>query len=124
MQTKQIPGSEWTAFLDRFSRQHEGSLVNLEILDPEIGAQVEEIGLPLKGLTAEWDEVQGNTITIMAGNDRDHHVTHSIRHPTEVSVEQTDEGVDAAVAIKSADGMTALLSFHAAVAETAEAMSA
>ena len=51
MKTTQIPRSEWPAFLDRFNRQHEGWLVKLEIFDPEIGAQVEETGLPLSGLT-------------------------------------------------------------------------
>ena len=115
MQTKQIPKSEWPAFLDRFSRQYEGWLVKLEILNPEFGAQVEETGLALEGLTDEWDEVAGNTITIMAGNKPDAHVTHYINHPTELSLERTDEGADAALAIKSADGTTALLSFRAVV---------
>jgi hypothetical protein len=123
MQTKQIPKSEWPAFLDQFSRQHEGWLVKLEIFNPEFGAQVEETGLALEGLTDEWDEVAGNTIMIMAGNEPDDHITHSISHPTEVSLEQTDEGADAALSIKSADGTTALLSFRAAVLpETVDAV--
>lgn len=120
MQTKQIPKSEWAAFLNRFSRQHEGWLVKLEIFNPEFGAQVEEIGLVLEGLTGE---AEGNTIMIMAGNTPEDHVTHSISNPTEVSVEQTDQGADAALSIKSADGTTALLSFRAAVLpETVDAM--
>lgn len=123
MQTRQIPRSEWPAFLDTFSRQHEGWLVKLEIMNPEIGAQVEETGLVLEGLTDEWDEVAGNTIMIMAGNTPDDHVTHSINKPTEVSLEQTDEGADAALSIKSADGTTALLSFRSAVLpETVDAV--
>lgn len=115
MQTKQISKTEWPSFLDRFSRQYGGWLVNLEIFNPQIGAQVEETGLALEGLTDEWDEVKGNTITIMTGNTPDSHITHSINNPTEVSLEQTDEGADAALSIKSADGTTALLSFRAAV---------
>lgn len=115
MQTRQIPKSEWPAFLDRFSRQYEGWLVNLEIFNPEFGAQVAETGLALEGLTDEWDEAEGITIVIMAGNEPDDHITHSISDPTEVSLEQTDEGADAALSIKSADGTTALLSFRAAV---------
>lgn len=123
MQTKQIPKNEWPSFLDRFSRQYEGWLVNLEVFNPEIGAQVEETGLALEGLTDEWDEVKGNTIMIMAGNTPDNHITHSINRPTEISVEQTDEGADAALSIKSADGTIALLSFRAAVLpETVDAV--
>ena len=125
MQTRQIPKSEWPAFLDRFSRQYEGWLVQLEILSPDLGAQVQETGLALEGLTDEWDEAAGNTITIMAGNEPDDHVTHSISNPTEVSLERTDEGADVALSIKSADGTTALLSFRAAVLpETVDSVAA
>jgi hypothetical protein len=120
MQTREIPKSEWPAFLDSFSRQHEGSPIKLEIFGPELGAQVEENGLVLEGLTDEWDEVSCNKIMIMAGEKPDDHITHSIRCPTEVSLEQTDEGADAALSIKAADGTMALLSFRANVlAETA-----
>lgn len=123
MQTRQIPKSEWPAFLDRFSRQHEGWLVKLEIFNADLGAQVEETGLALEGLTDEWDEAEGNTIMIMAGNEPTDHVTHSISKPTEVTLEQTDEGADVALSIKSADGTTALLSFRAAVLpETVDAL--
>ena len=115
MQTKQIPKNEWQLFLDRFSRQYQGWLVNLEIFSSEIGAQVQEVGLALGGLTDESDAVKGNTISIMLGATPDSHITHCINVPLEVSLEQTDEGADAALSIKSADGTTALLSFRAAV---------
>ena len=123
MQTRQIPKTEWPSFFDRFSRQHEGWLVKLEILNPDFGAQVQESGLVLDGVTDEWDEVAGSSIMIMVGNEPDDHITHSISQPTEVSLEQTDEGADAALSIKSADGTTALLSFRAAVLpETVDAV--
>lgn len=115
MQTRQIPKSEWPAFLDVFSRKHEGWLVKLEILSADIGAQVQETGLVLEGLTDELDEAEGNTIMIMAGNTPDDHLTHSISQPTEISLQQTDAGADAALSIKSADGTTTLLSFRALV---------
>ena len=99
MQTKEISRTEWPSFFDSFSRQHEGWLATLEILGPEIGAQIEERDLPFEGITDEWDETEGNTIMIMAGGKADDHVTHMIRRPTEVSLEQTDEGADAALAI-------------------------
>jgi hypothetical protein len=113
MQTREIPKDQWTGFFDAFSRKHEGWLVKLEILGPEIGAQVEERDLALEGITDERDEAGGNTILIMAGAKPDDHVTHSIPRPTQVSLEQTDEGADAALAIKSDDGTTALLRFRA-----------
>lgn len=114
MQTTQISKTEWPAFFDSFSRKHEGWLASLEILGPDIGAQVEERELAFEGITDESDEEQGNTIMIMAGKSNDH-VTHTITHPSEVSLEQTDEGADAALAIKSEDGVTALLRFRSPV---------
>jgi uncharacterized protein DUF5335 len=115
MQTKQIPKSDWPQFLDNFSREHEGWVVNLEIFGSQIGAQMAETGLILEGLTDDWDQVEGNRIMISAGNEPDDHITHSIIHPTEVSVEKTDEGADTALSIKSADGTTALLTFSAQI---------
>jgi hypothetical protein len=115
MKTKEIPRNEWQEFFAIFSRQHEGWLVTLEILGSEIGAQVEERGLALEGIVAEGDEVQGYEIRMMFGAAPDDHITHSISNPATVSLEQTDEGADAALAIKSADGVTALLRFRSAV---------
>ena len=115
MKTKEIPRNEWREFFEIFSRQHEGWLVTLEILGSEIGAQVEERKLAFEGVVDEGDEVQGHEILMMFGAEPDDHITHSISNPTTVSLEQTDEGADVALAIKSADGVTALLRFRSAV---------
>ena len=112
MKTKEGPKDEWPEFFDRFSRQYEGWLVTLEILAADIGAQVEEQNLAFEGIVHEWDAIQGNEIMIMVGAKPDNHITHSISHPVQVSLEQTDEGADAALAIKSAGGTTALLRFR------------
>jgi hypothetical protein len=112
MKTKEIAKNEWPEFFDNFSRKHEGWLATLEVFGAEIGAQVEERELAFEGIVDEWDEVQGNQIMIMMGAKPDDHITHSISRPTQVGLEQTDEGADAALAIKSADGVTALLRFR------------
>ena len=115
MQTIQITRTEWPSFFDSFSRKHQGWLATLEILGPDIGAQVEERELAFEGITDELNEVRGNTIMIMTGGKPNDHVTHTISRPTEVSLEQTDQGADAALAIKSEDGVTALLRFRSPV---------
>lgn len=111
MQTKQIPKNEWPAFLNNFSSRYQGWLVNLEIVGSDIGAQVEGTNLVLEGLSDEWSEKKGDTITIMAGSRPDNHVTHSISRPTELSVEKTETGEDVALSIKGADGTRTLLIF-------------
>ena len=115
MQTKQIPKNEWSGFFDSFSRMHQGWLVNLQIAGPEIGAQMEQRELALKGITDEWHQTEGDTIMIMSGVERDDHITHSIVRPTQVSLQQTDDGADAGLAIKSDDGTTTLLWFRSPV---------
>src|SRR5687768_14979580 len=112
MKTKRIPRSEWPKFFDRFSRQHEGWLATLEIFASDIGAQVEERGLALEGIVDEWDEALSNQIIIMMGAKPDNHITHTIGRPTNVSLEQTDEGADVALAITSERGAVALLRFR------------
>ncbi|HEY5883324.1 MAG TPA: DUF5335 family protein [Pyrinomonadaceae bacterium] len=109
MQTKEIQQDEWRAFFDNFSRTHQGAVVDLEIIGPDIGAQTEEKGLTLIGITAESDERLGNTIIIMVGANANGHITHSIRFTKRVSIGQTDDGADFALAIYGADGSTALL---------------
>ena len=115
MKTKEIPRNEWKEFFDIFSRQHEGWLATLEILGSEIGAQVEGRQLVFEGIVDELVNNQGNEILIMVGAKPDNHITHNISHPTTVSLEQTDEGADIALAIKSGDGNTTLLQFRSAV---------
>jgi hypothetical protein len=112
MKTKRIPRSEWPKFFDSFSRQHEGWLATLEIFATEIGAQVEERELAFEGIVDEWNEALGNQIIIMMGVKPDDHITHTIGRPTNVSLEQTDEGADVALAITSESGAVALLRFR------------
>jgi hypothetical protein len=112
MKTKEIPKNEWPKFFDNFSRQHEGWLLTLEIFGTEFGAQVQESELTFEGIVDELDEIHGNQIVIMVGEKPDDHITHSIARPTQVSLEQTDEGASAVLAIKSADGVMALMRFR------------
>ena len=112
MKTKEIPKNEWPKFFDNFSRKHEGWLVTLEIFGSEFGAQVQERELTFAGIVDEWDEIYGNQIVIMVGEKPDDHITHSIANPTQVSLEQTDEDAHAVLAIKSANGVMALMRFR------------
>lgn len=113
MRTNEILRSDWQEFVENFSRKHRGSSVTLEILGPEIGAQVQQHELGFAGIVADTDVSRGYEIAIMMGTRPDDHITHSISHLSHISLEQTDEGEDVALAIKSADGVTALLRISA-----------
>ena len=51
----------------------------------------------------------------MIGAKPDDYITHTISAPAQVSLEQTDEGADVALAVRAADGTTTLLRFRSAV---------
>ena len=115
MDTKQIARSEWPSFFAGFSRRHQGWLVTVEVFQSDIGAQVEERGLALEGMTAELGNGENARIEIMIGAKPDRHVTHTITDAIEVSLEHNDEGADHALAVKSADDGMTLLRFRATV---------
>ena len=112
MPTQEIPREEWTAFFDRFSRQHEGWLSTLEVFAPDIGAQQEAHDLTLEGITATSNKTGSETIAISLGRSPEDHVTHTITEPTRIWLEQTSQGANAAVEFESADEVKTLLSFR------------
>ena len=107
MRTAEIPAKDWSRTLDDFSANHEGSLISVELFGPALGAQSEIHDLPLLGLSIE--SAGDSTITIAAGRSPEAHITHIIRAPTTVRIERTNDGADVALAIESAEGITALL---------------
>jgi hypothetical protein len=115
MTTQEIPRDEWTTFLDRFSRQHEGWLATLEVLATDIGAQQQVRDLPFEGITATSRNSVPETIAISLGKNPEDHVTHTISGPTRVWLDQTSAGANAALEIESADEVKTLLRFRSAL---------
>jgi hypothetical protein len=114
MATREIPRAEWPAFFDSFSRQHEGWLSTIEVLGPDVGAQVETRERPLVGITADLKGPE-DTISIMIGAEADEHVDHVIRAPSSVQLKETPEGAHEALHIDSRSGPATLLRFRATV---------
>ncbi len=114
MQTIEVPREAWVERLDRFGAIHEGWLVSLDVLGPDIGAQPEIHDLPLLGISADRTEHNG-TIAVSVARSATDHVTHRVHAATRIYIERTDEGADAALRIDSADGSAAILRFRAAV---------
>ena len=115
MSTQEIPRDEWTTFLEKYSRQHEGWLATLEVFAADIGAQEEARDLPLEGITAASKDADAKTISISLGNNPEDHVTHTIIDPTRLWLEQTSEGANAALEIESAGDVKTLLRFRSAL---------
>ena len=110
MKTQEILRRDWPKFFESFSRRHSGWPIILEVFGAEIGDQIEGRNLALEGISANLFQ-GGAKIEIMMGSNANHHVTHTIAAPTQVSLERTDEGADAVLLIKSSNDTAALLRF-------------
>ena len=118
MRTVEIPREAWAQTLNEFTAIHEGWLVSLDVLGPEIGAQVEIKNLPLLGVSADRADHDGSII-ISATRSVGEHITHTIHAATRVYIERREDGADVALQIESADGTKAILRFRvAALPET------
>jgi Family of unknown function (DUF5335) len=111
MQTREIPREQWIRYFDDFSKGHEGWIVTLELLGPDIGDQEEVNRLPLVGISADV-KAHENRIEIIVGGKPDADVTRFIERPTHVWVKESRMPGDEAIEIESEDGLKTLLNFH------------
>ncbi|HSB11429.1 MAG TPA: DUF5335 family protein [Blastocatellia bacterium] len=114
MPTQEIPTHEWERFFNEFSRRHRGWLVTIELLQSDLGDQIQAQDLPLEGITLEATEVGEYDIIIMAGASPDARISHTVAMPRRVWVKQNDEGADEALEIESFTGAV-LVRFRSAV---------
>jgi Family of unknown function (DUF5335) len=118
--TREIQREEWPDFFDGFSRRHEGWLVTIELLDKDLGDQIEVENKALKGIVAERKR-DPKVIDIFVWNKPDEDTTHIIDKPTRVWIEETAEGAEAALEIESEDHGKTLLTFKSpALPETVD----
>jgi hypothetical protein len=115
MKTIEIEKRDWRSFFESFSKRHQGWLVNVDVIGPDLGAQVEAKGIALEGITEELRGNGGDSISINLGGKSDSHLTHAVRSPTHVRLKKTDEGSDETLQIEAEDGTTTLLRFRSAV---------
>jgi nucleotide-binding universal stress UspA family protein len=107
MSARQIDWTQWAAFFDAFSRHYRGLPVDVQILGDNLGLYALAQGQPLIGITAQLNNPP-HDIELIAG-DSLAHVSHIIREPTEVWVDQGKSGRDSSLEISSKDGTTVLL---------------
>jgi hypothetical protein len=108
--------------MDQFSATHQGWLVSLELLSPDLGAQPQIHDLPLRGVSTE-PQADGAVVVVSAGTVNGGDVSHVIQHVTCMRIEQTDERADVAVEVESADGTVNLLRLTSpALPETVDGM--
>lgn len=120
MQTFEIPRRAWAERLNQFSAVHDGWLVSVDVLSPDIGAQRQIDNLPLLGISADRLDHDGS-VAISVARSGGGHLTHVIREVSRIYVERTDAGADAALQIESGDGIKTIIRLRvAALPETVD----
>jgi nucleotide-binding universal stress UspA family protein len=96
---------EWTERLEEFTRRNVGRLATLEIIDPEIGAQVQEKHVPFLG--ASYDPRDAQMHIMFGRNTRGQgHLTHSIVGVTAIQSLHDRVGRDRLLRVAHGRGQT------------------
>jgi hypothetical protein len=93
-ETMTVDRNRWEQFFDQLSKDHAGDLVTVELLDQDLGDQLEGERLPFT--SASFDPRNDMVVISAAGtNDGEPMLRHMIQHPSEVDVAtaQPDETV-------------------------------
>lgn len=107
--TRRIPPSDWGAFFDCFSRQHDGWLVHLERVHPDRRVEPAGHDLQLRGV-AKADPGRRDVVVMLGA--RGGHLTETVIEPREVRVEESTVGANEALEIVGADGAGLRLRFR------------
>jgi universal stress protein E len=103
--TTRFASYEWSERLEEFTRRNAGRKATMEVIDPELGAQVEERGFPFVG--ASFDPRDGH-VQIMVGDFGLKHLTRSITGVTAVQVLRDRAGRDMLLRVAHGRGQTLL----------------
>lgn len=96
---------EWAERLEEFSRRNIGRIATLEVIDPDFGAQVEEVGMPFIGAAFDPRDAR---VHLMFGADRRVHLSKNIAGITAVQLLRDRSGRDRILRIAHGRGQTLL----------------
>lgn len=104
--TTRFAAYEWSERLEEFTRRNAGRTATLEVIDPDIGAQIEEKGFPFVG--AAFDARDGRVQVMVGDFDGSRHLTRNITGVTAVQVLRDRRGRDMLLRVAHGRGQTLL----------------
>jgi nucleotide-binding universal stress UspA family protein len=102
--TKIYGSYEWAERLEEFTRRNSGRTATVEVIDPDIGAQVEERDMRFTG--ASFDPRDARVQLMFAGRDADAHLTRSICGVTAIQALRDRQGKDLLLRVAHGRGQT------------------
>ena len=110
--TQNIERSEWAAFAEAFSKQHEGATASLESVGADEGDQYAAENLPFVGMTLESKGSAAGSLVLMLGTESANHIERLVADPQSLMVHVTPTG-ETVLEIKTSDEPTLLLHLQA-----------
>jgi hypothetical protein len=110
MQTRTVLPERWESFFDSFSRVYAGSQATLEVVAPDLGAQMEVEETPFSGISYDTSGLELHFATSSG------HLVHRVTKPTGVVLEESDDGRVSAIDIRSDGEPEMILRLHSPVA--------
>ncbi len=103
--TTRFAAYEWAERLEEFTRRNAGRLITMEVIDPDLGAQIENRNLPLLGV--DYDS-RDASIHVMLGDPtlEGRHLTRTVRGATAVQMLHDRDGNDLMLRIAHGRGQT------------------
>jgi hypothetical protein len=108
---KFIEQNSWTGYLAEFTKRNKTRPTWLQILG-DSGAQSEENGLPLNGISVEMKGADAPSVQIMLGSLGNSHLTHVVRNVEKMTPQVGPDGRDEAIEFIDKSGEASLLMFR------------
>jgi hypothetical protein len=110
MSRRVIDRQEWAAFVDGFSRRHDGWLISVA---SERGADARRYvvrDVPLRGVVAELNG-DSSSMMVFTGYTSPH-ATHFVERPVSLAVEETADGAEPELTITDDSGSRTIIEFR------------
>ena len=112
MRNRLVPETEWSTFLDDFSRRHRGRFATVRVFNPRIGSQIEARDMPLEGVVSQIDAPGRISIHLGSAPPRSN-IEHEIDAPRRVWLGLSEGGAEEALEVESDDGTKTLIELRA-----------
>ena len=107
-ETIELEKNQWIAFLAEFTRQNRGAHARLEVLDPDIGYQIEAKDRTFDGVSVDVKDGEKN-LWITLGSTPADHQAHGIQNVTAIRVLPPTKSAGAVVEVEAQNGSKTLL---------------
>jgi hypothetical protein len=113
MPAQEIPRQEWTGFCQSFTRQHQGTLVTLEIGRPGEEPSVEAQSMPFQRIALDTNGTGSEAIHITIGRAMEKHLIHLGPQTMRVLFDKSETGAHTGLTLEKQDGTQTRMRFRA-----------